>query len=59
MKHSFLKDGVVSDTAKLIFMVLKNVFEETFTEGRLRYEVDFFLSGCKYLVLLSEISDSL
>lgn len=42
MKHSFQKDGVVSDTAKLIFMVLKNVFEETFTEGRLRYEVDFF-----------------
>lgn len=42
MKHSFQKDRVVSDTAKLIFMALKNVFEKTFAEGRLRYEVDFF-----------------
>lgn len=34
MKHSFQKDKVVSDTAKLIFMALKNIFEKTFAEGR-------------------------
>lgn len=54
MKHSFQKDKVGSDTAKLIFMALKTIFEKTFAEGRLRYEVGVFLSGCKYLVLLSE-----
>lgn len=42
MKHSCQKDKVVSDTAKLIFMALKNIFEKTFAKGRLRYEVDFF-----------------
>lgn len=42
MKHSFQKDKVVSDTAKLVFMALKNIFEKIFAEGRLRYEVGFF-----------------
>lgn len=42
MKHSFQKGKVVSDTAKLIFMALKNIFEKTFAEGRRRHEVDFF-----------------
>lgn len=59
MKHSFQKNKVVSDTAKLIFMALKTLFEKTFAEGRLRYKVGFgfgffFSTGCKYLVLLSE-----
>lgn len=35
MKHSFQKAEVVSDTAKLVFMALKNVFEKTSAEGRL------------------------
>lgn len=35
MKHSFQKAKVVSDTAKLVFMALKNVFEKTSAEGRL------------------------
>lgn len=42
MKPSFQKDKVVSDTAKLVFMALKNVFEKTSAEGRLTYEVGFF-----------------
>lgn len=42
MKHSFQKDKIVSDAAKFVFMALKNVFEKTSAEGRLRYKVGFF-----------------
>lgn len=42
MKHSFQKDKVVSDIAKLVFMALKNVFEKTSAEGRLTYELGVF-----------------
>lgn len=33
LKEPFQKDKVVSDVAKLVFMILKDIFEKAFTEG--------------------------